>query len=132
MGCRAHGADQPRTARTGGLGSADRHDVHAPATVTLRVAMQAAAHRDSIARQYANGFQDVFAVGLPPFQAMLAAGHRAEWAMLAAFLALLGELPDTHLQRKFGDVVAAFARSMLSSLNCRPPRQRIWPYPAPA
>src|SRR4051812_32934462 len=38
-------------AAPGGLGSAERHDVRAPATVSLRAAMADAADRDRIARQ---------------------------------------------------------------------------------
>ena len=39
-------------ANPGGLGRAARHDVNAPALVTLREAMAEAAERDRIARQY--------------------------------------------------------------------------------
>ncbi|MFP3607729.1 triphosphoribosyl-dephospho-CoA synthase, partial [Paraburkholderia sp. SIMBA_053] len=51
-------------ANPGGLGDAPEQSVHAPPTVDLREAMSLAAERDSIARQYANGFADIFGLGL--------------------------------------------------------------------
>ena len=53
-----------RLARPGGLGSAARHDVHAPARASLRDAMREAAERDMIARQYADGYAEVIETGL--------------------------------------------------------------------
>ena len=52
-------------ANPGGLGEAPEHDVRAPARVSLREAMQAAAHRDSVASEYATGYAIVFDTGLP-------------------------------------------------------------------
>lgn len=87
-------------ANPGGLGDAPEQPVHAPPTVTLRAAMTLAADRDSIARQYENGFADVFgAVG--PVTA--STEHRA---MLDAFLAFLSDWPDSHIVRKQGVAVA--------------------------
>ncbi len=51
-------------ANPGGLGDAPEQTVHAEPTVDLRAAMALAAERDSIARQYANGFADIFDTGL--------------------------------------------------------------------
>src|SRR5262245_39889104 len=47
-------------ASPGGLGHAERHDVHAPAAVSLKQAMAEAADRDRIALQYVTAFEDVF------------------------------------------------------------------------
>jgi triphosphoribosyl-dephospho-CoA synthase len=52
-------------ANPGGLGRAARHDVNAPAVVTLREAMAEAADRDRIARQYVTAYEDIFSLGLP-------------------------------------------------------------------
>ena len=49
----------------GGLGDAPAEDVRRPPSVGLREAMALAAVRDSIARQYANGFADLFEIALP-------------------------------------------------------------------
>ncbi|MFL6949091.1 MAG: triphosphoribosyl-dephospho-CoA synthase, partial [Xanthobacteraceae bacterium] len=63
-----------RLASPGGLGRVERHDVHAPATVSLRDAMAAAMDRDRIARQYVSGFEDVFDTGQ---EALMAARARS-------------------------------------------------------
>jgi triphosphoribosyl-dephospho-CoA synthase len=75
--------------------------------VTLRAAMRLAADRDSIARQYANGFADVFGAGLDAAGAIApATEHRA---MLDVFLTFLSSWPDSHIVRKQG---AALAQSV--------------------
>ena len=55
-------------ANPGGLGRAPRHDVNAPAAVSLREAMAEAAERDRIARQYVTAYDDVFSLGLPALE----------------------------------------------------------------
>ncbi|WP_244816593.1 triphosphoribosyl-dephospho-CoA synthase [Caballeronia sp. Lep1P3] len=90
-------------ANPGGLGDAPEQSVHAPPTVGLRAAMTLAADRDSIARQYANGFADVFEAA----QALSVADEQT--AMLDAFLAFLSRWPDSHIVRKHG---AAMAQSV--------------------
>jgi len=97
-------------ASPGGLGSAQRHDVHDTPRVTLLEAMREAAGRDRIAHQYAFGFTDVFDVGLPAGRAALAAGRDARSAMTAIYLAFLTRFPDSHVARKFGEEAAQAAR----------------------
>ena len=94
-------------AAPGGLGDAPRHDVRRPATVTLPGAMREAAERDSIARQYANGFSEVFTIGAATCAAALARGWAAPWAAVAVYLEFLARMPDSHVQRKFGLARAA-------------------------
>jgi triphosphoribosyl-dephospho-CoA synthase len=91
-------------ANPGGLGRATRHDVNAPATVTLREAMAEAADRDRIARQYVTAYEDVFALGLPALAAVRQLDGR--WSTLAVFLTFLAAFPDTHILRKFGAATA--------------------------
>ncbi len=95
-------------ANPGGLGRAEQHDVHAPATATLREAMAEAADRDRIARQYVTSYEDVFALGLPA----LAAAQRldARWSAVAVYLTFLAAFPDTHVLRKFGSATAESIR----------------------
>lgn len=93
-------------ASPGGLGRAEKHDVFAPATVTLREAMAEAANRDRIALQYVSGFADVFDLGEPLFAAYLAASSGRRLATLAAFLGFLAAFPDSHIARKHGVAVA--------------------------
>jgi triphosphoribosyl-dephospho-CoA synthase len=90
-------------AAPGGLGRAERYDVFQPATGTLLDAMKEAATRDSIARQYATGFADVFNFGAP-----LLEDAARRWplcrpaATLCLYLSFLAAFPDTHIQRKHG------------------------------
>ena len=56
-------------ANPAGLGTVEEQDVHEAAAIDLRAAMALAADRDLIARQYANGYADLFEIGLPAWQA---------------------------------------------------------------
>ncbi|MCC8396103.1 triphosphoribosyl-dephospho-CoA synthase [Paraburkholderia sp. MMS20-SJTR3] len=91
-------------ANPGGLGDAPEQSVHAAPTIGLRDAMQLAAERDSIARQYANGFADIFDTGLAAFAQAPADAPQA--AMLNVFLAFLAGWPDSHIVRKHGLALA--------------------------
>jgi triphosphoribosyl-dephospho-CoA synthase len=97
-------------ARPGGLGRVARHDVNEPAETTLLRAMAEAADRDSIARQYASGFEDVFTLGLPVLVAARARHAEPRWATLAVYLAYLAAFPDTHIARKFDAATADAVR----------------------
>lgn len=91
-------------ANPGGLGRADAEDVASPPSVDLRAAMALARERDSIARQYADAYADIFDVGLPAF-AEVGPGRLAA-AVQAVFLTFLGAWPDSHIVRKQGSAVA--------------------------
>ncbi len=88
-------------ATPGGLGDADAHDVHEAPTISLLVAMQAAAERDRIAWQYAHGFEDVFGVGVESYTQALNKWENPAWATTVLYLTLLSEFPDSHIQRKY-------------------------------
>jgi triphosphoribosyl-dephospho-CoA synthase len=102
-------------ANPGGLGRAGAEDVHATPSLGLRAAMALAAGRDSIARQYACGFAELFETAQP----LLAQGIRitpgAEYgepdaltvaAVQRTYLAFLSRMPDSHIVRKHGEAVA--------------------------
>lgn len=110
-------------ANPGGLGAAPEADVRAPAATTLAAAMALAAHRDLIARQYASGFADLFAVGVP----RLAGAPLAPARLEAAFLAFLAGFPDSHVARKFGAGAAEAVRAEAEAL-----REEIDGLPDPA
>jgi triphosphoribosyl-dephospho-CoA synthase len=90
----------------GGLGEAPEHDVREAARVTLREAMAAAAHRDSIASEYATGYAIVFETGLPLLTEALAAGRGTLDAIVSLHVGLLAAYPDTLIARKAGDAAA--------------------------
>jgi triphosphoribosyl-dephospho-CoA synthase len=95
-------------ANPGGLGDAPEQSVHDAPSVDLRTAMALAADRDSIARQYANGFLDVFETGLDAVRHRSLSGQSqtATVITLDVFLAFLSGWRDSHIVRKQGLDVA--------------------------
>lgn len=119
-----------RLARPGGLGVVGRHDVHAPATVPLTAAMAEASGRDSVARQWSNGFADVFGDGLSVYAAARARWRDPAWASLAVYLHFATTFADSHVQRRHGAAVAlevrARAHRMGGALSaCDEPRRML-------
>ena len=100
-------------ARPGGLGAAPSQDVNAAPSVDLRAAMALAAERDSIARQYRDGFVDLFDVGLaalgPGFSLSRTPDPRGP--VQRVYLALLGRFADSHIVRNHGEAVAHIVMS---------------------
>ncbi len=107
-------------ANPGGLGSADAQDVQQQPTVGLRAAMALAAGRDSVARQYRDGFADLFTLALPSLPpgfsldavtsgSVPTAAQRA--AVQRLYLLLLRTFLDSHIVRKHG---AALAQNVMS------------------
>ena len=94
------------TASPGGMGQADDMDLAGPPPDDFVAAMQAAKSWDRIARNYADGFSDLFDTVVP----MLASCIEHEADLLAgiaiAHLRLLAAEPDTLIARKFGQEVA--------------------------
>lgn len=95
-------------ARPGGLGDAPQQDVRHDPTVTLREAMQLAAERDSIARQYVQGARDLFDTGLAAIAAVQRGpGDRSTQAIVQRiYLSYLARWPDSHIVRKHGEAMA--------------------------
>jgi triphosphoribosyl-dephospho-CoA synthase len=91
-----------RLANPGGLGRVAEQDVHDEPTQGLREAMALAADRDLIARQYANGFEQVFDEGVPALRQALEHGATLERAIIACHLHLMARHPDTLIARKCG------------------------------
>ena len=95
-----------RIANPGGLGDAPEQDVRGEPTVTLLEAMRLAADRDMVARQYANGFADVFDFGVPAFVNAFAQFGCVEAAIIDSQLRWLATYPDSLIARKNGIAVA--------------------------
>ncbi|NML15824.1 triphosphoribosyl-dephospho-CoA synthase [Azohydromonas caseinilytica] len=111
----AHAFRGIAAANPGGLGRAEAQDVKEAPTLDLRAAMALAAERDSIARQYAQGFDDLFHTGLPAFRA----GANARDGMLRAWLAFLARWPDSHIVRKHGAAVAQTVLRRAAEIEAR-------------
>jgi triphosphoribosyl-dephospho-CoA synthase len=90
-------------AQPGGMGEVADADVHEPppAGLTLRAAMQMAADRDLIARQYTNGFAEVFRTA-DRIERHTVEGQPLGEAIVLAFMELLAEEPDSLIARKLG------------------------------
>lgn len=103
-------------ANPGGLGTAAAQDVRDEPSIDLRSAMALAAERDSIARQYVDGYALVFDTGLAALgcASLSVADARFEGrvdpatvtAVQRAYLALMGTVPDSHIVRKRGAAIA--------------------------
>jgi len=100
-----------RLARPGGLGDVLAEDVASSPTVTLTAAMQLAADRDDIAREYATAFARTFLVGVPALEDARAAGLEWSGAIVECYLALLADSPDTLITRKLGPDAASDVRA---------------------
>lgn len=108
-----------RLASPGGLGRVSEQDVYAEPTQTLCHVMALAADRDLVARQYANGFVEVFNDGVPALLTGLERAGSMEGAILLAHLHLMVHHPDTLIARKRGlaeaEEAARRARAVLDT-----------------
>jgi triphosphoribosyl-dephospho-CoA synthase len=68
--------------------------------------MAAAADRDLVARQYRDGFEEVFGFGLGALREFERRWHELEWATVGCYLRFLAVFPDSHVRRKHGAEVA--------------------------
>lgn len=100
-----------RLARPGGLGDASAQDIESSPTVTLTEAMELAAHRDDVAREYATAYARTFTVGTPALEGARAAGLEWADAIVESYLALLADSPDTLIVRKLGPAAAGEVQS---------------------
>jgi triphosphoribosyl-dephospho-CoA synthase len=91
-----------RLANPAGLGRVPEQDIHAAPTQTLRQVMALAADRDLVARQYADGFQEVFEEGVPALLRGLEETGSVEGAVVSCHLRLLAAHPDSLIARKRG------------------------------
>lgn len=85
-----------------GLGKLAEHDVNQPPKITLLEAMQVAAERDAIARQYTNGYAQVYEFGVKLHKNISLQWQREAWVNTAVYLSFLAHLTDSHISRKIG------------------------------
>lgn len=108
-----------RLAGPGGMGTVREQDIGSTPTVTLREAMALAADRDLVAKQFTNGFQQVFD-GVELFRGILKPGDdRLSEAVTTLYLQLLARYPDSLIARKDGlaaaEQASASAKIVLDS-----------------
>ncbi|WP_207459797.1 triphosphoribosyl-dephospho-CoA synthase [Azospirillum sp. SYSU D00513] len=121
-----------RIASPAGLGEAPEHDVRGAARVTLLDAMVAAKGRDRIAAQYANGYADLFTVGVARARALHAAEVEPGAMAESVFLEFLTAFEDSHVARKFGDAAAMelvlrsrSKKTSVESTDCKFEKRRL-------
>ena len=111
-----------RLAKPGGLGQAQAGDVTRPADdgeLELMTAMKMAAHRDWIAKQYAESFADVFQQVVPRLlEGKNWFGNLTE-AIVYAHVATMAALPDSLIARKCGEATARHSQMLAQrALDC--------------
>jgi triphosphoribosyl-dephospho-CoA synthase len=112
-----------RIARPGGLGRADEQDIASEPTMRLVDVMRLAAHRDTIASEYATGFEIIFGTAVPALERARRDGLRWDDAIVETFLTVLSQVIDTHIARRNGnelaDEVTARAQRVLADGGVR-------------
>ncbi len=106
--------DSPR--EPGGMGQVDQMDVQQSAPTNLLEAMQAAADRDMVARQYVDGFQTVLNEVVPSLVENVSHGFSIEYAIIHTQMQLLSRYPDSLITRKCGKHVAQQAAAMANAV----------------
>jgi triphosphoribosyl-dephospho-CoA synthase len=101
-----------RLAQPGGLGQVDQMDVADAAPADLLAAMQAAADRDLVARQYGNGFDQVLNFVRPALVEGTRAGWRLTDAIIHTQMQMMVRFPDSLIARKCGIEVAQRAADL--------------------
>jgi triphosphoribosyl-dephospho-CoA synthase len=113
-------------AEPGGLGEVAEHDVRQEPTLPLRELMALAAERDLIARQYANGFTEVFDDGAPAILTGLEQTGSMEAAIILGHLRLMAKHPDSLIARKGGRAEAEEAAARAGRVLAADwPRRRV-------
>jgi len=91
-------------AAPGGLGESKEQDVSTKPDVTLVEAMAIASKRDRIALQFITNYKDVFDFLVLRYNAQFNRWGDAEWSAVAVYAAMLAKYPDSHIERKYGDL----------------------------
>ncbi|MEZ6096636.1 MAG: triphosphoribosyl-dephospho-CoA synthase [Pirellulaceae bacterium] len=107
-----------RLAAAGGLGEVEENNVNDREypQIDLLTAMQQASNRDLIARQFANGFADLFELVIPAIDRKLADGKGLPVAVHGAHIEILARLGDTLILRKCGQ--RAFDHAQMLAKKC--------------
>ncbi|MFV1964501.1 MAG: triphosphoribosyl-dephospho-CoA synthase [Pirellulaceae bacterium] len=98
-----------RQAKAGGLGRVPQWDVSEKAPPSLISAMRDAAERDMIARQYGNGFDELFNLVVPWILEGHQSGGPLTDTILHVHVRLMARFPDSLIARKCGPEVAKSA-----------------------
>lgn len=106
-----------RVAQPGGLGKQSENDIADSAPADLLLAMKQAAERDAVARQFANGFEDVFRRMRPKFDSYLFHGCELADAICRLQVDWLASEDDSLVVRKCGAEVAGQVRNRAAKVR---------------
>jgi triphosphoribosyl-dephospho-CoA synthase len=115
-------------AQPGGLGEAAGQDVRNEPSVDLRAAMALAAERDSIARQYRDGYAELFGTALAALGegfSLMETGPTEDVAphttaaVQRLYLTLLSTFADSHIVRIHGEAVAHIVMTAAQAWQAR-------------
>ncbi len=95
-----------RLACPGGLGTVQDSDIQSEPPNSLITAMRLAEDRDLVARQFVNGYHEVFNVALPSIAGSVSDGANLFDAIVLTQVKLLANYPDSLIARKCGAVIA--------------------------
>jgi triphosphoribosyl-dephospho-CoA synthase len=95
-----------RLAQPGGLGKVAAADIADEPPDDLLAAMRLAAEHDMVARQYANGFQDLFETVVPLIRTVVESGHDLPAAIVHLHVQLMARYPDSLIARRCGLEIA--------------------------
>ncbi|MBN1568113.1 MAG: triphosphoribosyl-dephospho-CoA synthase [Acidobacteria bacterium] len=105
-----------RHAKPGGMGKVPQADIAEPPSISLLEAMALAQDRDSIAREYATGYEITFEIGLPAMKDALSRSDDLSNAAVHSFLTILSRVPDTLIARKKGMEAARMASRLAAEV----------------
>ncbi len=91
-------------AAPGGLGQSEQQDVAEKPQFTLIQAMKLAENRDRIARQFTTNYKDIFDFLVLRYNEKLNQWGNSGWAAVAVYSAMLAKYPDSHIERKYGNL----------------------------
>ncbi|MFD0912556.1 triphosphoribosyl-dephospho-CoA synthase [Methylophilus luteus] len=97
-----------------GMGERNEHDISQQPQITLLEAMQLASAHDMVARQYSEGYAQLFSQALPLYKTFVQRWQRPAWALTAVYLYWLSSVPDSHIARKYGTAVALEVQQIAS------------------
>ena len=94
----------------GGLGFSKKYDVNKLPKINLHKAMEYSKKRDLIARQYCNGFEDIYSTGIPAYKKFYNKWGKVNWALTGVYLTFLKKFNDSHIARNKGKKIATNVR----------------------
>lgn len=104
-------------AAPGGLGESKQQDVAEKPDVTLTQAMQIASEKDRIALQFTTNYKDVFDFLVLRYNSVFNRWGDAGWSAAAVFSAMSAKYPDSHIERKYGNIHTRMVMDTMALVN---------------